>query len=45
MGALSPRLKQPNHEADQSSPFTATVMDAWSYTSTSPPAIQDMVPH
>jgi hypothetical protein len=45
MGAISPRLKHPNHEADQSPSFSAIVMDTWSYTSTAPYAIHVMVPH
>jgi len=45
METLSPRLEQPNHEVDQRAPFSATVMDTWSYTSTSPHTIHGMVPH
>jgi hypothetical protein len=35
-GAHSPGVKQPGHEADDSSPSIAKVKSAWSYTSTLP---------
>jgi hypothetical protein len=38
LGAVSPRVKWPGHEADHSSPSSAKVNNAWSYTS-SPPDI------
>jgi hypothetical protein len=33
-GALSPRVKRPGREADQSPPSSAKFKNAWSYTST-----------
>jgi len=33
-GALSPGVKRPGHESDQSPPFSFKVKNAWSYTST-----------
>jgi hypothetical protein len=35
-GALSPRVKRPEHEADHSPPTSAEVKKTWIYTSTPP---------
>ena len=35
-----PEVKQPGHECDYSSPFTAKVKNVWSYTFTSPYALR-----
>jgi len=36
-------VKQPGHEADHSPPSCARVKKAWSYTSTPPMHLRDMV--
>jgi len=36
LGAVSPRVKWPGHEADHSPPSCAMVKNTWSYTSTPP---------
>jgi hypothetical protein len=42
-GALSLVVKRPRREADHSPPSSAEVKNAWSYTSTPPIRLHDMV--
>jgi hypothetical protein len=42
-GGLSLRVKRPGREADNSSPSSAEVKNAWSYTSITPIRLHGMV--
>jgi len=44
-GALYPRIKQPEREADRPPPSSAEIKNAWSYTSTTPTLLHGAVPN